>query len=355
MNEFEATLTKSTFVDYKQMELLGLDTAELTKLCVQLGQPAFRSRQIADWLYKKAVGSIAEMTNLPAAIREQLVQTSTLTRVEVAGESESTDGTTKYLLKLGDGETVESVLLPYPDRVSVCVSTQVGCPAGCVFCATAMCGFVRNLTAGEIVDQVLTLQERGGRRVTHVVFMGMGEPLANFDNVVKALRLLNDEVGIGMRRMTISTVGIPGAIRRLQDLDLQITLAVSLHAADEALRHELVPVSTGYSLAELIETCRAYADFTKRRITFEYLLLAGVNDSPAQAAALARLLHHTLCNVNLIPFNEVAGLPYRRPSQAAIRTFRAVLEEAGIEVTQRMERGHSISAACGQLRRRTGP
>lgn len=334
------------------MELLGLNKAELSSISEQLGQSAFRGKQIADWIYKKDVRSIASMANLPAAMREELARVATLTRAEVVTESKATDGTTKYLLKLGDGETIESVLLPYPDRVSACVSTQVGCPAGCLFCATAMCGFVRNLTAGEIVDQVLTLQERCEQRVTHVVFMGMGEPLMNLDSVIKALHLLNDEVGIGMRRMTISTVGIPAAIRKLKELDLQITLAISLHAPDDSLRRQLVPISTGYRIAELMQACRDYADFTKRRITFEYLLLAGVNDSPTQAVALAKLLHRTLCNVNLIPFNEVAGIPYKRPSRAAIQAFRAVLEEAGIEVTQRMERGHSISAACGQLRRR---
>lgn len=347
------------------MELLGLERAELVALCKQLGQPAFRGRQIADWLYRKAGRTIAEMTNLPAGMREELGRVARLTPAQIVAESRARDGTTKYLLKLGDGETIESVLLPYADRVSVCVSTQVGCPAGCLFCATARCGFVRNLTTGEIVDQVLTVNSELGRRAasrstlpgdvkraTHVVFMGMGEPLMNFDNVVKAVRLLNNEVGIGMRRMTISTVGIPAMIRRLAELDLQITLAISLHAPDDALRRRLIPVSASYSLDELIQTCRQYADFTKRRITFEYLLLAGINDSPAQAAALAKLLRRTLCNVNLIPFNEVVGIPYKRPSRASIAAFRAVLTEAGIEVTQRAERGHSIAAACGQLRRR---
>lgn len=334
------------------MELFGLDRAELSSLCEGLGQSAFRGRQIAEWLYKKGARDLVTMTNLPAPLREELSLVSTVTRSEVIDESKAPDGTTKFLLALSDGEAIESVLLPYQDRTSVCVSTQVGCPAGCVFCATAMCGFVRNLSAGEIVDQVLTLQERSGSRVTHVVFMGMGEPLLNFDNVVKALRLLNDEVGIGMRRMTVSTVGIPAAIRKLKELDLQITLAVSLHAPDDALRRQLIPLAAKHPLAELIGTCREYADFTKRRITFEYLLLAGVNDSPDQAAALSKLLHHTLCNVNLIPFNEVAELPYKRPCRAAIKAFRGVLEEAGVEVTQRMERGHSISAACGQLKRR---
>ncbi len=334
------------------MELFGLDRAELSSLCEGLGQPAFRGIQIADWLYQKGAREVASLTNLPAALREKLKVSATITRSEMIDRSKSPDGTTKFLLGLGDGEAIETVLLPYSDRTSVCVSTQVGCPAGCLFCATAMCGFVRNLSAGEIVDQVLTLQEAAATRVTHVVFMGMGEPLLNFENVVKALHLLNGEVGIGMRRMTVSTVGIPSAIRQLRELDLQITLAVSLHAPDDTLRSRLIPLAAKYPIPELIKECRDYADFTKRRITFEYLLISGVNDSAQHATALAQLLRHTLCNVNLIPFNEVPGISYCRPGRAAIQRFRAVLAEAGVEVTQRMERGHSVSAACGQLRRR---
>lgn len=334
------------------MELYGLNRAELSSICDQLGQPAFRGKQIADWLYRSGARSFDCMTNLPAALRDKLNQTSTITRSEIVKRSESADKTAKYLLKMADGQTIESVLLPYPDRISVCVSTQIGCPVGCVFCATAMCGFVRNLSAGEIVDQVSALQQQAGRRVTHVVMMGMGEPLLNFDNVIKALRLLNDELGIGMRKMTVSTVGIAPAIDRLRDLDLQITLAVSLHAPDDDLRRRLIPIADKYPLVTLMHSCREYTQHTKRKITFEYLMLADVNDSPRQAIELAALLQHTLCNVNLIPFNEVEGLPYRRPNRAAIEAFRKVLEDNAIEVTQRMERGRPISAACGQLRRR---
>jgi len=337
------------------MNLFGQTRAELSALCIELGQQAFRGKQIADWIYKRGVRNISDMTNLPASFREQLSATAALTRSKVLKESRSPDGTTKYLLELSDGETIESVLLPYSDRISVCVSTQVGCPAGCLFCATADCGFLRNLTTGEIVDQVLTLQEKGGQRVTHVVFMGMGEPLLNFDSVIKALHLLNDEIKIGMRHMTISTVGIPPMIRRLQELDLQITLAISLHAPTDDLRQNLIPVSRKYPLSELIPTCRDYANFTKRRITIEYLLIADVNDSPAQAQELVNLLRHMLCNVNLIPYNEVTGKPFKRPTRQSIQAFRSILEQAGIEVTQRMERGHSVSAACGQLRRRYTP
>lgn len=329
-----------------------MDRAELTALCQELGHSGFRGKQIADWLYKKDARSTSEMTNLPSAMRKQLSEVVSISRSEIIDTVEAADGTTKFLLKLKDGETIETVLLPYSDRTSVCVSTQIGCPAGCMFCATAQCGYVRNLSAGEIVDEVLTLQSAGGKRITHVVFMGMGEPLLNFDNVIKAVRLLNDEVGIGMRRMTISTVGITPNIQRLQSLDLQLTLAISLHAPDDVLRRKLIPVSAKFPLDELISACNDYAEYTRRRITFEYILIAGINDSPQQAMQLSHLLKGMLCNINLIPYNEVPGKPYKRSPKGAIEAFRSVLEHNGIEVTQRMERGHSVSAACGQLKRR---
>ncbi|MCE5315615.1 MAG: 23S rRNA (adenine(2503)-C(2))-methyltransferase RlmN [Armatimonadota bacterium] len=333
------------------MELFGRNRAELESFCKQLGHSSFRSKQIADWLYKRGARDFSEMTNLPGALREELAESSSITRAEIVKQSKSPDGTVKYLLKLGDGETVETVLLPYPDRVSVCVSSQIGCSAGCTFCATAESGLVRNLTAGEIVDQVLTLQEHSGKRVTHVVFMGMGEPLMNMPNVLKAIHLLNEEVGIAMRRLTISTVGITPAIGKLAEMDLQLTLAISLHAPDDALRQKLIPLASKFPLRDLIQACRNYADRTKRRITFEYLLIAGTNDSPTQAVKLAKLLKGILCHVNLIPYNEVHGKPYARPSRKVVAAFKEVLEREGVEVTQRMERGHSISGACGQLRR----
>jgi len=333
------------------MELFGLTRPELSEYCQKLGQPAFRGKQVADWMYIRGARDLSSMTNLPAALREQLASQAAITRSEIVRQSRSEDGATKFLLRLADGDTIESVLLPYADRTSVCVSSQIGCAAGCLFCATARCGLVRNLTAGEILDQVLTLQERGGRRVSHVVFMGMGEPLANLSNVLKAISLLHVELGISMRRMTISTVGLTTGIKKLARLDLQLTLAVSLHAPDDALRRQLIPVASRFPLADLISACRDYSEHTKRRITFEYLLLAGVNDSTAQAQRLAKLLRGMLCHVNLIPYNDVAGKSFRRPPQKAIRAFRAVLEREGIEVTQRLERGHAVSAACGQLRR----
>ncbi len=332
------------------MEVFGANKDQLRALAASLGQPEFRASQLADWLYKKSAHSFDEMTNLPSVLREQLARDCTITRAAVVREARSRDGSVKYLLRLADGQHVESVFLPYPDRVSVCVSSQMGCSAGCTFCATAQGGLVRNLTPGEIVDQVLALQERTGMRVSHVVFMGMGEPLMNLPGVINAVDLLHDEVGISMRRMTVSTVGITPAIRKLASLRMQLTLAVSLHAPDDALRRQLIPISSRFPLHELLAACRDYADATKRRITFEYILLAGVNDSPAHASALSRLLKGMLCHVNLIPYNEVSGTGYARPNNRAIHAFRAVLERAGVEVTQRAERGHTASAACGQLR-----
>jgi 23S rRNA (adenine2503-C2)-methyltransferase len=332
------------------MEVFGATTAELERLAEELGELSYRGRQIAEWLYKKDAVSFADMTNLSAKLRERLESSSSLTRSKVVARHPSADGTTKYLLELSDGQRIESVLLPYEDRLTVCVSTQVGCAAGCEFCATAIGGFVRNLRVGEIVDQVLTLQREAGRRVSNIVFMGMGEPLLNYDAVIAAIRLINSEIGVAMRKITISTVGITPRIRRLQEENLQLTLAVSLHASDDDLRRRIIPLAERYPLTELIAACKTYADVTGRRVTYEYLLLGGVNDSPAHAEKLANLLKGSLSNVNLIPYNEVCGKMYKRPASDVVNKFREVLELAGIEVTQRLERGHSIAGACGQLR-----
>jgi len=333
-------------------QLLGMNTPELEELVASLGEKSFRSRQIARWLYQKNAANIAEMSDLSADFRTRLSKAANLCRAQVVNIDRATDGTTKYLLQLEDNQRIEAVLLPYEDRVSVCVSTQVGCALGCRFCATGVGGFVRNLTAGEIVDEVLTLQKETPRSISHVVYMGMGEPLLNYDNVLKSLHLLNEEVGISMRRLTLSTIGITPAIRRLAVEKLQLTLAISLHAPNDALRRQLMPIVVKYPLHELIKACREYTDYTHRRITFEYLLLDGVNDSPDTARQLTSLLKGMLCSVNLIPYNVVAELPFRRPTKERVQAFRAILEKAGIVVTQRMERGHSVSAACGQLRRR---
>lgn len=333
--------------------LLGMTGHELEALAASLGERSFRGRQIAAWLYKRNASSIEEMSDLPALFRSELGRAARLNRVRVLARNEAPDGTTKSLLELEDGERIEAVLLPYEERVSVCVSTQVGCAAGCSFCATAIGGFARDLTAGEIIDEVLTLQQHNPRRITHVVYMGMGEPLLNYDNVLKSIRILNKEVGIAMRHTTISTVGITPRIRMLAEEKLQLTLAVSLHAPNDELRRRIIPLAERYPLRELMEACRYYADTTHRRITFEYLLIRGINDSTAPARELAALLKGMLCGVNLIPYNAVEGFELGRPSQARVRAFRSVLENLGITVTQRAERGHAVSAACGQLRRRS--
>lgn len=332
------------------MELLGATLTELQEYCKELDQPAFRGKQIAGWLYNKSVYNIDEMTNLSKPFRDLLRETSTLSRSDVITESLSSDGTFKLLLELSDGNRIETVLLPYTDRQTVCVSTQVGCAAGCAFCASTALGFVRDLTAGEIIDQVLTAQSRG-KRVTNVVYMGVGEPLFNYDNVVKSVRLLMDEMGIAGRHITISTVGVTPRIVRLAREKLQLTLAISLHAAHDHLRRELMPIAAKYPLKDMLAACQIYANTTGRRVTAEYVLLAEVNDSIADAKELARLLKGMLCNVNLIPYNPVEGLSYKRPSQARVAAFRKTLELYDIPVTQRFERGDAVMAACGQLRR----
>ena len=332
--------------------LLGMSTSELEELAVSLGQPRFRGKQIATQLYKRNVKTISEMSDLPASLRAQLEEAAVLCRSRIVTAARSPDGTTKFLLGLEDGMTIEAVLLPYDDRVSVCISTQVGCAAGCMFCATAIGGLARNLTAGEIVDEVLTLDRESPRRISHVVYMGMGEPLLNFDEVIKSIRLLNNEVGIAMRHITVSTVGITPRIEKLAEERLQITLAISLHAPNDELRRRIMPIAERYPLNGLIQACRMYTRSTHRRITFEYLLIQGLNDSPALAHELAERLRGLLCNVNLIPYNAIEGLALNRPSRARVQAFRSVLEDAGITVTQRVERGHAVSAACGQLRRR---
>lgn len=293
------------------------------------------------------------MTDLPKALRAGLQAAYSVGRSDVAHRSSASDGTVKYLLRLADGETIETVYLPYPDRVSVCVSSQVGCPAGCVFCATARGGLARNLAAGEIVDQVLTLAaEHPNRRISHAVFMGMGEPLFNVDNVVRALNLLMDEVGMSGRHLTVSTVGVPDGIRRLAVDAPTVTLALSLHAPDDELRGRLVPTARKWPLAEILGACAEHFDQTRRNLTFEYILLRNVNDSPEQARQLARVLGDLPGNVNLIPFNAVsAATGLARPETGRIAAFREVLEAAGRPTTQRMARGNDIDAACGQLKR----
>ena len=337
--------------------LIGLNTKELEQVAQELGQPAYRGRQIASWIYKRGAESFETMLDLPREFRAKLENQCAVGALNIAVRDESPDETVKYVLSLWDGQTIESVYLPYSERVSVCLSTQVGCAAGCAFCATAQGGLARNLTAGEIVGQFLRMQAESERRISHAVYMGMGEPLWNYDATVKSLRLIGEEIGVSLRNLTVSTVGVVPGILALAKETIPITLALSLHAPNDELRARLIPTARKWKLDEILDACGEYTRNTGRDLTFEYLLIGGVNDSAENARELAALLKRKKLpgNVNLIPFNYVeTSQGFRRPDKQNITAFRSELEKAGRIVTQRMTRGHAIAAACGQLRRMTG-
>ncbi len=362
--------------------LLGQSLAELTYWVQQQGQPAYRGKQLHQWIYQQGARSFNEISVFSkqwrAAAADIVIGRSTLHY-----RSEAPDGTVKYLLRLTDGQIVETVGIPtfkmgqltgqlagqldadwgdeadapsgsksrLPlDRLTVCVSSQVGCPMACDFCATGKGGFKRNLAVHEIVDQVLTVQEDFGQRVSNIVFMGMGEPLLNTDHVLAAVRSINQDIGIGQRLITVSTVGIPGRIRRLAEHHLQITLAISLHASNQPQREQLIPSARQYPLEALLSECRDYVQITGRRVTFEYILLAGLNDCPEHAAELAEHLRGFQSHVNLIPYNPISEVDYQRPDEQRIQAFVRALKSQQIVVSVRRSRGLAADAACGQLR-----
>ncbi|MCW5937168.1 MAG: 23S rRNA (adenine(2503)-C(2))-methyltransferase RlmN [Fimbriimonadaceae bacterium] len=330
--------------------LAGLPPDRMVEVAQALGQPSYRGRQLTKWVYQKAARSFEEMADLPAAFRTQLEEHYRVSPLVVADHKTSRDGVEKLLVHNGDEQVYECVLLPYADRVSCCISSQVGCPMGCTFCATGLGGFDRNLTAAEIIGQYLLLQSLSPRRVSHVVFMGMGEPLLNLEALVEAMRLLHEEVGLSYRHLTVSTVGLVPQIRQLARLKLPIHLALSLHSPLDSVRETLMPVNHKWPVAEVMQAMREYQAATGRKVTFEYLLIDQVNDTPDQAEALARLVKGLPCFVNLIPFNWVdTGQGFRRPERERVAAFRRVLEKFGVEVAERVERGHDIAAACGQL------
>jgi 23S rRNA (adenine2503-C2)-methyltransferase len=336
------------------LELRGLLLPELEALAERLGEPRYRGRQLARWLYVRGVGMVDEMTDLPVAFRDRLQGAAKVGRLTVRRVQEAPDGSAaKLLVALEDDQTIECVRMRFSDgRRSACLSTQVGCAMGCAFCATGLGGFSRNLQAGEILGQFLLIRAQGKTRLSNVVFMGMGEPLANYDATVRAVRLLAAPygMGIGVRHITVSTVGLVPQIRRLAEERLQMTLAVSLHAPTDAIRDRLVPPNRRYPLKELLSACREYIAVTGRRLTFEYVLIDGVNDGAQEARALGRVLKGLRCHVNLIPLNPVPGIPFTRPPIPRVRAFAASLRNTGIPVTVRIERGGEIQAACGQLR-----
>jgi 23S rRNA (adenine2503-C2)-methyltransferase len=336
-----------------QVELTELTRTDLEEALTAEGLERYRARQIFHWIYRRGVVDFAAMTDLPAALRETLAGRFRISTLPVARRDISEDGTEKFLLALQDGRHVESVFIPRTPHDTFCVSTQVGCAMGCAFCLTATMGLVRNLTAGEIVGQVRVLAGALNLRESrfNIVFMGMGEPLHNYDATMAAVRILADDTGFAVhpRRITVSTVGLVPAIERLAGEDVMPRLAVSLHAPTDEQRAVLVPVNRKYPIAEIIEACRRFPPARRGRITFEYVLLAGVNDSPADARKLAALLHGLHVKVNLIPLNPAAGIPFDRPSDERIDAFGRTLSERGVTVMVRKSRGRDIRAACGQL------
>jgi 23S rRNA (adenine2503-C2)-methyltransferase len=337
------------------MNIKGLYRDELLRLV----EPAYRAEQILQWVYAKQAESFGAMTNLPAELRAALAEKFALNAVRGLRTRHATDTTEKFLFQLHDGALIETVLIPATpglsgtdERQTLCVSAQVGCAFGCRFCASGLAGFKRNLSAAEIVDQVWHAQKLAKQRVDNIVVMGMGEPLANYDNVLRALRILNAPwaLGIGARKMTLSTAGLVPGIRRLAEEPMQVRLAVSLHGATDEVRDKIMPVNRTFPLKELAAACEHYAKVKGRMLTLEFILIEGVNDSLEQAHKLAALARRVHAKVNLIPYNPVEGLPWRRPGRDRCKVFQHVLREAGISATLRIEKGADIAAACGQLR-----
>ena len=345
-----------------QPSIKSLSLEELSQHLAAQGAPSYRARQITDWLYKKRLDSFDAMTDLPAAARAQLESEFVFVRPELVRVLGSRDTTRKFLFRLADGTLIESVLIPASpalygepsDRRTACVSTQVGCAYGCKFCASGLDGFSRNLDASEIVDQLLAIEKESGEKIDNIVFMGMGEPLANLTNLLRAIRIINAPWGleIGARHITISTSGLAPQIRKLATEPTQFRLAISLHGATDEVRSQIMPVNLKYNLATLLSACDEYVA-QKKRLMFEYILIAGVNDNDEQAHQLARHALRLSAKVNLIPYNTVEGLEWSRPSRNRQETFLRILRSHGAVATLRREKGHDIEAACGQLRLQT--
>ena len=336
--------------DVKSMTL-----EELQAFLAEWGEPKFRAKQIFAWLHEKQVDDFSQMTNLSQALRQRLAAETSISRLQMVERLLSKqDGTRKYLFALENGSVIESVLMQYEYGNTVCVSTQAGCRMGCRFCASTLDGVERSLTTGEMLSQVYTIQKDLGERISGVVLMGSGEPLDNYDAVLRFIRLLNDPAGqnIGQRHITLSTCGLVENMYRLADEALQITLAVSLHAPNDTIRQQIMPVANAYPMEQLLQACQDYIQKTKRRITFEYAMMQGINDSDVCAEELAQKLRHMLCHVNLIPMNPVKEREFTKSGTERVQHFAKILQQHGVETTVRRRLGSDIDAACGQLRRR---
>ena len=358
LNPVDFAVTKVGTTDLKFLLLSELEE-ELRKL----DQPLYRAGQITGWLYKKRVDAIEKMTDLPQSLRTRLAEKFSFSKTDIVRVLGAHDTTRKFLFRLADGNLIESVLIPASralygeksDRHTICISTQVGCAYGCKFCASGLEGFSRNLHANEIIDQIIGIERASGERIDNIVFMGMGEPLANFENMTRAIRIINAPwgLGIGARHITLSTSGLAPQIKKLADEPLQIRLAVSLHGATDDVRNQIMPINRRYNIEKLLSACDYYVAHKKQRLTFEYILIAGVNDTDEQAHLLSRHARRLSAKINLIPYNTVEGLAWSRPSRNRQEKFLSILREEGTLATLRHEKGHDIDAACGQLRLQT--
>ena len=335
----------------KKYVLSSKTLKELEDIVTEMGEPKFRAKQLFSWLYTKFASDFDDMTDISKSFRENLKENAIITDIKIKERQISADKTIKYLLEYTDGNVAECVLMRFDNRpnLTACVSSQIGCPVGCVFCATGKGGFVRNLTAREIAEQIMIIQRDTGLRVSNVVFMGQGEPLLNLDNVLSAIDLINNAIGIGIRRMTVSTSGIIPGIKRLKDIDFQATVALSLHAPNHQVREKIMPIEKKYPVEEVIEAMKELVNSTGRRATIEYTIIKGVNDSLSQAKEVLELLKGLHCNINIIPYNSACNSAFEKPSEEQINKFKFILERSGHKVTVRLERGADIDAACGQL------
>ncbi|MCI0530628.1 MAG: 23S rRNA (adenine(2503)-C(2))-methyltransferase RlmN [candidate division Zixibacteria bacterium] len=335
--------------------LKGLDLTQLEALMAEWSEKPYRARQLANWIYARGASEFSRMSNLGKELKSRLVSECSLNSLEIAGTQTSPhDQSTKFLFRLEDGETVESVLIKDRGKNTICVSSQVGCPLACLFCATGFMGYKRNLTAGEIIDQILVIKPHipSGQILNNIVYMGMGEPLLNYDNVIRSIRILSSDYGIGIsaKRITLSTAGVVPRMYDLAQEGLKLKLAVSLHAPEEELRKKLMPIADKHSLKDLLDATRKYAFHTGQRVTFEYILIRSVNDSEEHALQLARLVANIPCKINLIVYNPIPDAPFERPTIESAQKFRQILLPRVPAVTLRISKGTDIQAACGQLK-----